>query len=138
DREAPGPDLMMYAKIGGTILAAILALLLIAWLVKSLFSGSDSPATNRVDRPAATQSGTTVAGQESITLIALDSVRVTVTQTSDGTKLFDGGLARGETKVLPKNGPITITYNIGKNLQVELAGRRYRMGTDSIGKTPFP
>jgi hypothetical protein len=138
DREVPGPDLMMYAKIGGTILAAILALLAIAWLVKALFSGSDTPANNRVEGPATTQSGAVVPGQDAITLIALDAVRVTVTQTSDGTKLFDGGLAKGETKVVPKNGAVKITYTIGKNLRLEKDGKQYRMPSDSIGVTSMP
>lgn len=138
DREAPGPDLMMYAKIGGTILAALLALLAIAWLVKALFSSSDSTAGNRVERATTTQSGPATADQNAITLIAIDTVRVTVTQSVDGAKLFEGGLAKGETKVIPRNGQVLITYNIGKNLQVETGGRRYRMGNESIGRTPVP
>lgn len=138
EREAPGPDLVMYAKIGGTILAAVLALLLIAWLVKALFSDSDTSAS-RTDRPAATQSGGAVAGQDSITLIALDAVHVTVTQANDArTELFKGGLARGDTRVVPKNGPVVITYNIGKNLQIERDGKRYRMPSESIGRTSVP
>ena len=137
DREPAGPDLMMYAKIGGTILAAVLALLLIAWLVKALFS-SDGSAGGRVDGPNATQPGSAVAGQDAITLIALDAVRVTVTQSSDGTKLFDGGLAKGETRVVPKNGPVVITYTVGKNLQIEKDGKRYRMPSESLGRTPVP
>lgn len=138
ERETGGPDVMMYAKIGGTILAAILALLLIAWLVKLIFSGSDSSTRGgRTDSPA-TQSGAAVAGQDSITLIALDAVHVTVTQASDRVELFKGGLARGETKVVPKNGPVVITYNIGKNLQIEKDGKRYRMPGESIGRTSVP
>lgn len=137
ERDANGPDLLMYAKIGGTILAAILALLLIAWLVKLIFSGSDTPASGRADSPPS-QNGNAVAGQDSITLIALDAVHVTVTQASDRVELFKGGLARGETKVVPKNGPVVITYNIGKNLQIEKDGKRYRMPGESIGRTSVP
>lgn len=138
DREAPGPDLMMYAKIGGTILAAVLALLAIAWLIKAIFSDSDTPRNTRVEGTGTTQTSTTTAGQNAITLFAIDAVRVTVVQSSDGAKLYEGGLSKGETKVLERNGPVLITYNIGKNLQVETGGRRYRMGNESIGRTPVP
>jgi len=138
EHQTPGPDLMMYAKIGGTILAAILALLAIAWLVKALFSGSDTPAPGGTERPAATQNGAAVPGRDSITLIALDAVHVTVTQTSDGAKLFEGGLAKGATRVVEKSGPVKITYTIGKNLRLEKDGKQYRMPSDSLGVTSMP
>ena len=138
EREASGPDLVMYAKIGGTILAAILALLAIAWLVKALFSSSDAPAGGRVDGTSATQSSSATAAQDSITLIAVDAVHVSVTQANDRTELFKGGLARGETKVVPRNGPVLITYNIGKNLMIETGGKRYKMGNEGIGRTRVP
>ena len=137
DRESSGPDLTLYVKIGGTILAAVLGILLIAWLAKTILSDSDSSASRRIEGTT-TQSGSAVAGQDGITLIALDAVHVTVTQANDRTELFKGGLSRGDTKFVPKNGPVVITYSVGKNLQIEKDGKRYRMPGESIGRTSVP
>ena len=55
------------------------------------------------------------------------------------TLIFDGMLARGERKVINRRGPVTIGYNVGANLQVELKGKLYRMtGGDGIGKSTIP
>ena len=69
--------------------------------------------------------------ERTITLVALDTVRVTVVARNDddseGEEIFRGTLARGQTQVVPWPGPgsIFIKANAGENLQIEYKGKRY-------------
>jgi len=40
---------------------------------------------------------------------------------------FPGQLSRGQTQVVPKRGAIYITASAGKNLEIEINGKRYPM-----------
>lgn len=113
-----------------------LAVLLVLWGVKSLFSDGKSPEkphSTVTSAPAAASSAPTAAptGEATITLRALDTVRVKVVTVADGRVLLpDTTLVRGQTQVVPKPGPIYITYSAGKNLEVEVGGKSYPMPTE--------
>lgn len=68
-----------------------------------------------------------VTADSTVTLIALDTVRVKVVQESDNKELFQGTLARGQTQVVSKRGALYITASAGKNLEIEINGKRYPM-----------
>jgi cytoskeleton protein RodZ len=115
-------------RIGVVAGGAILALVLLVWVIRLI---TTSPTT------AAGTSGTTPASAvevETITLVALDNVSVKVVQASDNAVLFNGDLVRGETRVISKRGAILVTHNIGKNLQFERAGVRFRPSVDGYGR----
>lgn len=114
---------------------AVVAILLI-WGLKVLFSGS---STDRAARQAATPPATATptaapapAADASITLVALDAVRVTVARknpdNSDGEVLFQGTLLRGQTQIVPKPGAIYITASAAENIEIEFRGKRYPTG----------
>ena len=57
-----------------------------------------------------------------------------VVQDLDGMVLFNGALARGETKSLKKQGKLLITVESGKNLRMEVNGRNYPVPLDGYGR----
>ncbi len=128
------PDTALYLKIAGIAFAGILAILVIVWLVQAIIRSASAPAAPST--PTTTQSEQ-AAPLETINLIALDAVRVKVTQASDGRELFDGPLSRGETRQVAKRGRVLITYDAGRNLNVEKGGNRFRMPIDGIGRSSF-
>lgn len=116
-------------RIGLVAGGAILALVLLFWVVSLI---TTSPSTAGASPAGTTQ--TTTADAETITLIALDNVSVKVVQASDNAVLFNGDLVRGETRAIVKRGAILVTHNIGKNLQFERAGVRFRPSVDGYGR----
>ncbi|RME68145.1 MAG: hypothetical protein D6781_11725 [Verrucomicrobia bacterium] len=136
------PEMLNYIKIGAIVVAGIVAILVIVWMIQAIVrvatSPSDeAPAPAQQTAPAASATTEQQAPQEIITLIALDDVRVKVTQAADGKELFDGPLARGETRQIAKRGRVLITYDKGRNLNVEKDGRRFRMPIEGIGRSSF-
>jgi transcriptional regulator with XRE-family HTH domain len=111
--------LFKIVKWAGLVLVAVLAI----WGIKSLFSGdSGRPADRSTPTAVAPITGPTV------TLVALDSVRVKVESADDGRVLLpETTLVRGQNQVVAKPGTIYITYSDGKNLEVEVNGKRYPM-----------
>jgi len=113
---------------GGIILAAVLAIAFVVWGITALVSG-DSPT----DKAPANSSANVVAQSDnSISLIALNSVRVKVTlKNADGSPgdvlLPETNFNRGEVRHMVKNGPILIWASEGKDLQIEIKGKRYPM-----------
>ena len=112
-------DPRMISKISMILGGALLVLLLI-WGLGKLLGGSSTPGVSA--KPAAVA---TPAAEPSITLIALDTVRVKVVQKGDNLELFQGTLVRGETRTVPKRGPLYVTATAGKNLEIEINGKRY-------------
>ena len=122
----------VYLKIAVIILSGVLVIAVLIWVIQAIVgSGGSSSATDT--RPAVTQG----IDSEIINLIALDEVRVKVTEIDGGDVLFQGPLARGETRSVTKRGTILITYTSGVNLLVEKGGQRFRMPTDGIGRSTF-
>lgn len=111
---------------GGIGLVVVVVVLLLYWLVSSLV-GSNEPT-----KPVSNGGATISANESSISLIALNSVRVKVTvRNPDGTAgevlLADTTMAKDEIRTVRKPGPILIWASQGKNLQIELNGKRYPM-----------
>lgn len=108
----------------GTVVLAVVLLGLAIWGIKSFTTSAPKPAA--------------VSEDPTITLIALDSVRVKVAQKADGSVLWQGTMVRGETRTLPKRGAIYITYDPGKNLEMDLKGKRYPMPTPGYDRAELP
>jgi len=112
---------------GGIALAVIVVLLLIYWGVSAIIGGDPEPG-----KKGSNQNSAVSVEEPTISLIALNSVRVKVTlkneDGSPGEVLFpDTTLVSGETRTIPKPGPILIWATEGKNLQIEIKGKRYPM-----------
>lgn len=133
------PEMINYIKIGAIVVAGIIAILVIVWMIQAIVRMATAPSdSDTAETPAPAQvEEVQQEAQETITLIALDNVRVKVTQADDGRELFDGPLARGESRQVAKRGRVLITYDNGSNLNVEKDGRRFRMPIDGIGRSSF-
>ena len=130
----PAIDPALLFKLGKWAGIALIALLFI-WGVKAVVSsgGSSNSTTATAARTPATQPANPpvapAAVERSITLVALDAVRVTVrhknADTSEGEVIYQGTLTRNQTQVVPWPGPIYITASAGENLQIEYKGKRF-------------
>lgn len=109
---------------GGIALVAIVVILLVVWVIKAIIT-DPTPVTGRATTN--TSAPVQMTTDSTVTLIALDTVRVKVVQDSDNKELFQGTLARGQTQVVPKRGALYITASAGKNLEIEINGKRYPM-----------
>ncbi len=112
---------------GGITLTTISVVLVLFWVGKAIIGGNDDSSKSPADKTS-----TVVAGESTISLIAIDNVRIKVTRkNADGSPgevlLPDTNLARGETRTVRKPGPILIWATEGKNLQIEISGKRYPM-----------
>lgn len=120
------PLLLKYLVFGG---GAIVLLLLILIAV-NLFS-SDAPARPAAKAPGSSEAaaparpggdGGTSAAQV-VTLTALDSTRVKVVRVADESVVFDGTLARGESRSIAKTGVLRVTVEDRTKLRLEVNGR---------------
>lgn len=131
---APGPgmDPALVFKYGKWAAIALAGVLVIWALVAIVNSASQDRITKS---PGSTGASPVQASGQTITLVALDTVEVSV-RTSDGRVLLPTTiLSRGQTKIVEKPGQVFITYDIGKNLNVEIDGKRHAMPAD-IGSDP--
>jgi len=131
-----GPDpavIFKWVKIGGGAVIVIVALL----ILKSLLGGGSSPSGTASTPPAATNRAPATSVREpTITLVALGPVRVTVfkkvpaqrTEETYGDVIWEGWLARGETKVVPRPTALYIQATACENLEIEVNGRRFPTG----------
>jgi cytoskeleton protein RodZ len=116
--KAPPIDPALVFK-GGITLAAILVVVLIIWGIKSIMGGSSS-ASSEARGPTA------VSSEHSFTLVALDTVRVSVTLDSNGRVLLpETTLQRDERRSVPWLGSELIQADSGANVQIESKGKRY-------------
>lgn len=112
---------------GGIALGGIILVLMIVWAVKTIVS--DPTPTTTAAKPATTAaSPVQPAADNTVTLIALDTLRVKVMTVDGGRVLLpDTTLVRGQTETIAKTEPVYIYASAGKNLQIEIKGKRYPM-----------
>lgn len=136
----PAPPILdpaLVLKIG-KIAGGVLVLVLLIWGIKSIVGGLSSSTTKPAAAlpPAATQ----VAAEPTITVTALDAVRVKIATVADGRVLLEASFSRGQTQVVPWPGELYITATAGENLQIEASGKRFGTGFKGYnrGKLPAP
>lgn len=120
--------MLKFALLGGGAFVVIIVVIL---LFRVLFS--TTPA-----KPAQSAQGAAPTIQaeaaQTLTLTAIDATRVKVVQDLDGAVLFNGSLAKAESKTIKKQGDLLITVEAGKNLRMEVNGRNYPVPLDGYGK----
>jgi cytoskeleton protein RodZ len=132
------PVLLKYAMLGGGALVLIVIILLIV----NLFSGNSEPRTTAPKQAAAEQAsaqpGTSAASAantvQMLTLTALDQTRVKIVQDSDKAIIYEGALARGESRNFRKAGKLLITVEKGSNIRMEVNGRSYPVPLEGYGR----
>ncbi len=120
--------LLKFGLLGG---GAIVLVVVIIVLCKVLFFNAPAkPASSLAQPPAATQTD----GAQTLTFTAIEATRVKVVQDPDGAVVFNGSLARGESKSMKKLGKLLITVEAGKNVRMEVNGRSYPVPLDGYGQ----
>lgn len=122
-------DRDLVIKGAALVAGAIILIVGIVWGISALTSGGDSPAT------PAPKSNT---AQRTITLVALNSVEVRVVNRNpdmtEGSVIYTGTLARGQSQEVPWPGPILIWTSAGQNLEIEYRGVRHSTNITGPGQ----
>lgn len=135
-----GIDPALVFKFGKWAGIALVGILVI-WGITALVSGDSSKAAKK--NPVAAAASSTApssvvqASDPSITIIALDTVRLNVkVKNPDGSAgdvlLPDVTLMRGESRVVPKAGTIYLTATALENVAIEENGRRTNIRDQGI------
>lgn len=120
--------MLKFALLGGGALVAVIVIIV---LFRVLFSGPAAKPAQAAQSPAPTVQAEAV---QTLTLTAIDATRVKVVQDLDGAVLFNGALAKAESKSIKKQGKLLITVEAGKNLRMEVNGRNYAVPLDGYGR----
>ena len=120
-------DPALLVKAGGVV-GAVVLILVIIFGIKALSSGPAKTAAAQI-KPAA---------QQTITLTALDTVRVKVAQELDGTEVFQGTLVKGESRTFPKRGSLYLTATALENVEIDINGRRQPNPYSGYNKVEIP
>ncbi|MFZ5497365.1 MAG: helix-turn-helix domain-containing protein [Verrucomicrobiota bacterium] len=121
--------LIKFGLLGG---GAIVAIIVIILLINVLFARSPAKPAQTAIQPSAPTVQADPA--QTLTLTAVEATRVKVVQDLDGATLYNGALAKGETKSFKKQGKLLITVEAGKNLRMEVNGRSYPIPLDGYGR----
>lgn len=106
---------------GGALVIVVVVIVLIKVLSSPSTPKSVAPAQPPVTQQQAAQPAD--AGAQTLTFTAADATRLKVVSEATGTVIFNGGLARGETKSFRKTGTFLITVEDRSKLRMEVNGR---------------
>jgi len=115
-------DRDLIIKVGFALGLAIVILLLVLVLGRS-----DKPAATTTTAAASTDItwAKPQQGESVLTLVALNSVKVTVTAINGDQILYQGTIPRGDHRDVPRRGRLRIVADPYQNLEFEIAGKRY-------------
>lgn len=133
------PVMLKYLLFGG----GAVALTIIVLLLVNVFSGRVEPrssagkqASGENSSPSTQPAEASVPGTgvQLLTLTALDQTRVKIVADADKSVLYEGALARGESRNFRKTGKLLITVEKGSNLRMEVNGRSYPVPLEGYGR----
>jgi transcriptional regulator with XRE-family HTH domain len=134
--KAPAIDPALVFK-GGIALVFIILLLAAFWIIKSLAGSGPAPAPSRSSAPAASEiSEAPAAAATTVSIVALEPVRIKVVRKADGVELFQGALQSGEHREYA-NVPIYLTASDLSAVEIEYKGRRYPTGHSGHDRIQF-
>ena len=112
---------------GGLAVGALILVVAIGFGIRAISSGPAKPAME-----------IKAAAQQTITLIARDTVRVKLVQELDGTELFQGTLIKGESRTFTKRGSLLLTATAQENVEIEINGKRVANSNSGYMKVLIP
>jgi cytoskeleton protein RodZ len=123
---------------GGIILAGLIGLAIVVWIAKTLYSPVPGTtgvrsAPSTVSEPVETAASIPAA---SVSIVALEPVRVKVVRKSDGVELYQGSLQAGERREYP-NVPIYLTADNLAAVELEYKSHRYPTGHSGHERIQF-
>lgn len=123
-----------YRKMAAGIGAGIVVSLLLAFVLFAVLrSGPTEAQANEAE------SNGVVSGEQ-LTLSADggDILQVIVTELDSRRELFRGPLARGESRDVPFERRVRLSYTNAENLVIEKDGERYQLAGQGMGQSNFP
>jgi len=122
------------------VIKGLLAIGTLVVLVAMIFIGIRLFSTDRTGGSTAGSTQTpkiaveALPGEPTITVFALGTSAVSVTQVSDNKVLFKGRLSPGEVRVIPHRGQLQIEANPPEAIELEIAKKRHPMppGKDGV------
>jgi len=134
--KAPAIDPALVFK-GGIALVFIILLLAAFWIIKSLAGSGPAPSPARSSAPAPSEiSEAPAAAATTVSIVALEPVKIKVVRKSDGVELFQGPLQSGEHREYA-NVPIYLTASDLSAVEIEYKGRRYPTGHSGHDRIQF-
>ena len=134
--KAPAIDPALVFK-GGIALVFIILLLAAFWIIKSLAGSGPAPTPARSSAPATSEiSEAPAAAATTVSIVALEPVKIKVVRKSDGVELFQGPLQSGEHREYA-NVPIYLTASDLSAVEIEYKGRRYPTGHSGHDRIQF-
>ena len=112
---------------GGIAVVALIFVVAIIFGIRTISSGPAKPAME-----------IKAAAQQTITLIARDTVRVKLVQELDGAELFQGTLIKGESRTFIKRGSLLLTATAQENVEIEINGKRAANPNSGYMRVPIP
>ena len=103
----------LLSKGGIVVVVALVFVIAIIFGIRAISSGPAKPAVE-----------IKATAQQTITLIARDTVRVKLVQELDGAELFQGTLIKGEPRSFTKRGSLLLTATALENIDIEINGKR--------------
>ncbi len=135
---APLLDPALVLKIG-KISAGVLVAILVIWGAKSIIGGIAGGSADTAKPAPLPTVATQPAAEPTITIIAIDAVRLKVATVADGRVLLDATLSRGQSQVVPWPGQLYITATAGENVKIESStGKRFVTGFTGYNRAMIP
>ncbi|MFZ1055708.1 MAG: helix-turn-helix domain-containing protein [Opitutaceae bacterium] len=135
--KAPPIDPALVFK-GGIILVFVVLLLAAFWIIKSLAGTGAAPAPSHAAAPAVSEisEAPAAAPASTVSIVALEPVRIKVVRKQDGLELFQGPLQAGERRDYA-NVPIYLTASDLAAVEIEYKGHRYPTGHSGHERIQF-
>ncbi len=122
---------------GGIVVVVALVALVIIWIAKSLLGNSTpAPSTHASPQVTDVSDGSSSGPAATVSIVALDPVRIKVVRKSDGVELFQGALQTGDRREYP-NVPIFLTASELGAVEIDYKGRRYPTGHSGHDRIQF-
>lgn len=122
------PVILKYLMFGGGAVVLVLVVLIAVNLLSGGATARPAPKQAAAEAteeaaPAKSQIIEPAATAQTVTLTALDATRVKIVREGDESIVFDGSLARGESRSFRKTGVFRITVEDRTKLRMEVNGR---------------
>jgi cytoskeletal protein RodZ len=119
---------------GGVVLIIVIVLLVNVLFTRAPAKPAGTTAATPVTAPAQPAETAAESATQTLTFTASEATRLKIVQDSDKRVLFDGALARGETRSFRKTGKLLITVEKGSALRMEVNGRSYPVPLEGYGR----
>jgi cytoskeleton protein RodZ len=136
-KPSPGPlpyvDRALLIK-AGALVGVLVVLIALIWIGIRITRTDPEEPINAQTVSTTKPSNTALTA----TIYALDNVRVKVVEVSTDKELFQGAIARGDSRTIPWTSDLYVTADFQQNIEIELKGTRYPTNETGHKKVRIP